>query len=362
MPMGVPPAWLGSDNKLPKKRMTKTRRKLTPMTVSPLVQFLTLLSALILVLRQLRSAISYRETRDTFPPPRRIEDRFSLLERRAKEEQERFCEDFAAPGGNASLEVGATPITTTLISCEPIINQSEPFAMEVYENRDIVSQALINQGRWDPDKTISMVRAIEGYANKHNLSLSNLTFVDIGANVGWFTMAMASIGMNVVAFEPMPFNLYLLRKNLCLPQNKHLASRIIIHGYGFSTVNETCIVYSDNYNMGDGHIKCTPDPTQFVPPRDYSVRALVPMARIDDLFSTKGKRIVAVKMDTEGYEANAVKGGPILFQQSKIPFIFSEFSVTVMKEKGGDPIEFIRSFLDAGYTVAEEGSSAPFDT
>lgn len=40
-------------------------------------------------------------------------------------------------------------------------------------------------------------------------------FVDIGANVGWFTLYVASRGYDVAAFEGMRSNVQLIRTSLC---------------------------------------------------------------------------------------------------------------------------------------------------
>jgi FkbM family methyltransferase len=33
-----------------------------------------------------------------------------------------------------------------------------------------------------------------------------VTFVDIGGNIGWFSLNMAALGVKVMAFEPMQKN------------------------------------------------------------------------------------------------------------------------------------------------------------
>lgn len=40
-------------------------------------------------------------------------------------------------------------------------------------------------------------------------------FVDVGANVGWFTLYVASRGYDVAAFEGMRSNVNLIRSSLC---------------------------------------------------------------------------------------------------------------------------------------------------
>ena len=42
-----------------------------------------------------------------------------------------------------------------------------------------------------------------------------LTLLDIGANVGWFTLALASRGYHVIAFEPFCENRKALKHSIC---------------------------------------------------------------------------------------------------------------------------------------------------
>jgi hypothetical protein len=69
--------------------------------------------------------------------------------------------------------------------------------------------------------------------------------------------------------------------------------------------------------------------------------------------------IVAVKMDTEGSEANIVLGGPLFFWKSKIPSIISSeiHPNGLMAKRGGDGERFMRDFHDAGYSARNDNDS-----
>jgi hypothetical protein len=44
--------------------------------------------------------------------------------------------------------------------------------------------------------------------------------------------------------------------------------------------------------------------------------------------------------------------------RSKIPYIFTEFSPGMIRDKGGDPASFVKAFTDAGY-VAQLSLNGP---
>jgi FkbM family methyltransferase len=81
--------------------------------------------------------------------------------------------------------------------------------------------------------------------------------VDIGANVGWFSLNAAAAGGRVVAFEAMPSNIALLRRSFCA--NPWLAERIALFGTGLGSKRSTCGIISGLNNKGDGHTVCSDD-------------------------------------------------------------------------------------------------------
>ena len=240
-------------------------------------------------------------------------------------------------------------------------NAGNPFNMHLYSNNDIVSNEIRNHGGWERKSVLEFNKYFTDYSKKNNIPLSDLTFVDIGANVGWFALSMAALGVNVLAFEPMEENINLLRQSICLPQNiqSGVSKRITLFGHGLGSKEETCIIYSHNINVGDGHVKCVEKESDLQIPHDYSIRGRIPVRRLDDVISVaeQGMKVVVVKMDVEGYEGNVLEGGTKFFLESDISIISTEFVPKWIKEKGGDPEEFKRKFSSAGYGLREGGET-----
>jgi FkbM family methyltransferase len=273
----------------------------------------------------------------------------------ARAVQEKFCQDLAAgriespKSQQGSLEPMKTKQTRFGIN---IRGEMQRVVLEIYEGNDIVSNSIGESNGWENEAAKEYITIFEKYAKDHNLLLSDLTFVDIGANVGWFTIGMAAVGVNVIAFEPMEQNLHLIRKTLCNPENSSFSDRVVVFPTGLSDTTQTCILFSDKNNVGDGMTTCVGDLSTFVPQEGYDIRGYIPVDRIDNIVSPATRNIVVVKMDTEGFEPHVLLGGPTFFLQSKIPYIFSEFSPNaMMKSRGGDGRRFMRDMLDAGYAV-----------
>jgi FkbM family methyltransferase len=250
------------------------------------------------------------------------------------------------------------PISNSIVKATNS-NGGNPFAMQAYKSNDIVSRGILRGGGWEMNKVREFNQYFINYSKKHNLPLANLTFVDIGANIGWFTLSMAALGVNVLAFEPMAQNINLILESMCAPENikSGVSGRITLYGHGLGVKNETCVIFSHNINVGDGHVKCVQSETDLVIPHDYSIRGRIPVRRLDDVVKAQGRNIVAVKMDVEGYEGNVLEGGTTLLLEGGINAIVSEFNPAWIIGKGGDPVEFMRKMSLAGYQAKKKGGA-----
>ena len=88
------------------------------------------------------------------------------------------------------------------------IDSQPAFVIYTYGRRDtIVSTAIARYGAWDPSSTEIVRRLLQNDAD----------FVDIGANIGWFTLVAAhALGRRgtVHSFEPDPRHVAKLRASL----------------------------------------------------------------------------------------------------------------------------------------------------
>lgn len=130
----------------------------------------------------------------------------------------------------------------------------------------------------------------------------------------------------------------------------------MVHATGLGTHVQECVAFSHVTNRGNGQFKCVRPGETFLVPKDCYVRSIVKVNRLDDLFSGQGRHVIVIKMDTEGFEPHVVAGGPNLFQNAHVPFVFSEFTSEAMVDKGCDVRAFLESFARAGYYRIRMGS------
>ena len=130
-----------------------------------------------------------------------------------------------------------------------MVPHSIHFAMAIYGKGDIVSSTIERGGSWETKATDSLNPYVR----------PDTVFVDIGANIGWYTFVMAARNHSVVAFEPFAKNVELQKTTLCL--NPKLAQRVTQIPHGLAESEQQCdLVQVPSVNFGDTHSVCgTPE-------------------------------------------------------------------------------------------------------
>ena len=119
---------------------------------------------------------------------------------------------------------------------------------------DVVSRFIRREGHWeifDPNRLFKLA----------NISSPTPpgTLLDIGSNLGFYSLAFAKAGWSVLAIEPMTQNRLALNLSLCA--NPDLAKRVraigVALGHPASQLNSSCVVRSyETRNVGDGVLTC----------------------------------------------------------------------------------------------------------
>jgi FkbM family methyltransferase len=151
----------------------------------------------------------------------------------------------------------------------------------------------------------------------HKLSHSSVpkgsNVLDIGANIGAYSLMAAYYGFTVHAFEPMDKNLELFRASLCA--NSHLLdeSRVTIHQSLVGDQEGSCSLYEAR--QGLGVMCCGQQECAQVEKHNKFVKTM-PILRLDSVLGTEIKGHIAyVKMDVEGAECKVLNGGTKLLEE-----------------------------------------------
>jgi len=220
------------------------------------------------------------------------------------------------------------------------VRMGEPdaeFSMAVYNSDDIVSNSICSTGTWELSTSDITDMGQPGHA------------LDIGANVGFYSLVLAAAGWNVTAFEPMAKNTDLIEATLCA--NPALQQRITLNKFGLGPKDEHCVIISGDDNLGDGVSQCGADAEKPVK-AGYSKRGTMDIRRLDDvLLQQHVSQVDFVKMDVEGFECQVMEGGQSLLTKYRPKMIQSE---VWHKMQGCLPQDYLASFANASYKVTQD--------
>lgn len=178
---------------------------------------------------------------------------------------------------------------------------------------EYVGRSMYYYGEYNPDET-EMILELSG----------NGLCLDIGANIGCISMALASAGKEVIAFEPQP-EVYKL-----LVENFKGVSHNCALGSVEGTVEMPKVQYSTKGNFGGLSIGM----------KSIYGSYNVPVRTLDSL---ELKGISFIKIDVEGFETEVLRGGRETILRDK-PILYIEDDRI---EKRSELRDYIKSL---GYT------------
>ena len=274
---------------------------------------------------------------------------FESPEYAARAKQRDFCLSGQAPFMD----------TATNFVRYPVAFQNLSFSVFCYAQQDLVSNQILRAGSWEEDTSKNMLDTMQQACDKLDITKDKAVFLDIGANIGWFSLLFAAAGHSVIAFEPMKSNEQLLRRSLC--SNAGFQQRVAYYTDMLSDAeHENCTLFSGIDNLGDGTVTCD---QQFIAPENYTVQdSGLQMTSVDIVLATLDRPVLMVKMDVEGYEGHVFQGAVKTIIQARVPFIVFEFSYAWVKQSGRHPDMLIERLSEAGYQFSFDSfQGAPFD-
>ena len=196
-----------------------------------------------------------------------------------------------------------------------------------------VSSGIL-RGSWEPAETNFMLSVLQ----------PGDAVLDIGANVGWFTLILAqALGPDghVFAFEPRSDIFAWLERSA---RENGFSERCTLHklALGAEAGERSIGWFPDEKN--DGHSFLTP--AGATPSADMW-NETVRVARLDDLGIER--RIRLIKLDVEGAEVDVLSGGRNLIARDR-PIVVSEAFPKWLRRSGNtDAYAFLHALDDLGY-------------
>jgi FkbM family methyltransferase len=185
------------------------------------------------------------------------------------------------------------------------------------------------------------------------------TAVDVGANLGMFSLALAYARFELVqSFEPVPDTFERFRSNIA--RNRKLAHRIVANNRAVGNVDGKARLVIYPSSPGQNKIATTNQLTGSV--QEISV----PIVTLDSYFAPPGRQCPSfIKIDVEGFETDVLKGASSLLRSGVVRYIYAEVIDKALNETGSSISEFANMLNDLCFqaVVVEGGriSDVPLD-
>lgn len=314
--------------------------------------------------RRLRSALTslldrpaFRRLARRLPPAIQGSLRRTVLDDRADETDLLYC---------YRLILGRSPDPEGWRHYRPLVERGElsvgQLVLSFLSSREYRERDLVHGGR---QVTLAQVGGLELYVPSDDAAIGSgmlrrgayqphltgllsrllapgMTFVDVGANIGYFSVLAARLvgetGL-VVAIEPGERNCVLLHRSA----TRHRLRNVRLHPYALSDRRETLVYLAQGSNgtitdLGDGD--------------DWpSGGRLVPAAPLDELVAGLD-RVDVIKIDVEGAESRVLRGAAATLERHR-PVVVSEFSPLLLEQVSrvtGDA--YLSQLLDLGYELS----------
>jgi FkbM family methyltransferase len=200
---------------------------------------------------------------------------------------------------------------------------------------------MARAGTWEPEEGHILIA----------LTKNGTRFLDIGANIGYFSVLVNSAAQGVIvdAVEPDPTNCQVLRFNFWANEVQGTVWPMALDDTARS------LHLSDNeHNLGDLRTGRVEDRDPLSAPK-----WVVPAASGDELFA--GKSFDLVKIDTQGWEFEILLGMDGTLRRSPGVRIIAEFCPQILKDRGREPLEVLARYREMGYEVRAVIHGEPAD-
>lgn len=190
-------------------------------------------------------------------------------------------------------------------------------------------------GKYEPYETKLILRQVK----KEDV------VVDVGANIGYYTVLLAKKVKKVYAFEPDKISFEILKKNIEVNKLKNVVAVNAAVGSREGKLE----LYRSEENLGDHKLFKTPLGCA-ASPLDEGEK--IKVIKLDDFIKEK---VDLIKIDTQGWEPEVIEGAKKLIEKDK-PIIFVEYSPAtyrVAKLDGKKMTDFLKKIYKKFFWIDE---------
>lgn len=200
---------------------------------------------------------------------------------------------------------------------------------------DLVSHEIIARGLYEAE----LLQSIFG-SPSFNSALYNGACLDIGANIGNHTVFFAQDFQQVMAFEPNPLTVQLLKINTRECRN------VRILNIGLSARSDRGLLQPGAFNVGGSKVVA----------KNSEGSVAIQLEKLDAIATTPETPITFIKFDVEGHERSALLGGEVTLRRELPVILFEQHEKDFVK--GTSPtIDLLKSW---GYEfLTQSQANAP---
>ena len=204
-----------------------------------------------------------------------------------------------------------------------------------------VSRSIARQGVWEA----RLIRILMFFLEKNKESI----FLDVGANIGVYSLSAAKLGRKVIAIDPLPTNI----KRLCTSfaiGNFSKQSTIVTNPLSNEYVNVK--LGNRRNNIGSTSVKNSKAVESL---NETLSGELYPTAKLDDILSLPGfnAKYVVIKIDVEKHESLLLKGSNSFFDKTNVICVLMEW---MFYRESPDGVEIIEFFTTRRYKPFAPGN------
>ena len=179
-----------------------------------------------------------------------------------------------------------------------------------------------------------------------------MTVVDVGANLGLYTVLLARLvgpTGRVLAFEPDP-DLFALLKASC--QRDGLA-HVEAHNIALGSRRDRLVLKKMAFNSGDNHLGAGGGTV-------FRHTVTVDVVALDEI--EPGLHPDVLKIDVQGWELEVLRGASHLLETAPNCEVLLEFWPAGCRRAGYEPAALLEFFYQRGYSLWRPGETEPLST